>query len=246
MIIHVTPYSKIPMKVRNEIYSLHKSMNWSTAFKVLDNLLVVSNAIQLSAEKNGELVGCLSIVLYGDTCWVGYVGIRADMRGRGYGKKIIKFAIEYLRKYSSASSIRLITKVNKSYFFKKLGFYEKNKVNHYTANTSFSRPLVNRQNCSQKIANFDKSIFLGNREPRIFEYLMNDGLAVTAYENRNIISGFMFINRLEKGYRVGPIILKEKQATKSFDNMVSSLFENKATVQNDNLNFYIYLVHYLM
>ena len=96
------------------------------------NDIVNSNSVQLFiAEENNEILGTLTLVFNkiptGDKVWIEDVVVDKAARGKGLGKKLIQFAIEYtinknINKINLTSSPERVA-ANKLY--QKLGFIQR-------------------------------------------------------------------------------------------------------------------------
>lgn len=96
------------------------------------NDIVNSNSVQLFiAEENNEILGTLTLVFSkiptGDKVWIEDVVVDKAARGKGLGKKLIQFAIEYtinknINKINLTSSPERVA-ANKLY--QKLGFIQR-------------------------------------------------------------------------------------------------------------------------
>ncbi|NLO69901.1 MAG: GNAT family N-acetyltransferase [Porphyromonadaceae bacterium] len=70
-------------------------------FKELDSLINDENTCFFVGEKDGQIMATISIVIYkiptGEKAWIEDVIVDESVRGFGYGKKLMNFAIDFLR-----------------------------------------------------------------------------------------------------------------------------------------------------
>ncbi len=71
------------------------------AFKDLESIISSESTYLFTGEENGEIVGTISIVIYkipsGMKAWIEDVIVDEAARGRGYGKELILFAVDFLK-----------------------------------------------------------------------------------------------------------------------------------------------------
>ena len=114
-----------------EYYYLLNSLGWK---QPSERLLKISlaNGINVKYVLDGKTIGMARYVTDG-----GYAGllmdviVHPDYQGKGYGKKLIKYLIRYLKKNLEADEqlmIQLLSAPGKQDFYKKFGFKANKKV----------------------------------------------------------------------------------------------------------------------
>lgn len=98
-------------------------------------------------EFSGQLIGQLILAPFGESeGHLGRIGVGRDHWGKGYGNLLMKYAIEWFRKYKGVKQIHLYTQDNNKVaqnLYKKYGFIISGRTWHYFIPFSSLRPLNN-------------------------------------------------------------------------------------------------------
>lgn len=99
--------------------------------KDLEDIVNSSSTLLFIAEENNEILGTLSLVFYkiptGNKVWIEDVVVDKATRGKGIGKELIEFAIEYA-KNKNVKNINLTSspeRVAANKLYQKLGFMKR-------------------------------------------------------------------------------------------------------------------------
>ncbi|MFB9058229.1 GNAT family N-acetyltransferase [Mariniflexile ostreae] len=99
--------------------------------KDLETLIASPNTVLFIAEENNEILGTLTLVFNriptGDKVWIEDVVVDSAARGKGVGKQLIQFSIEYV-KDKNIEKINLTSspeRVAANKLYQKLGFIKR-------------------------------------------------------------------------------------------------------------------------
>ncbi|MFV0391279.1 MAG: GNAT family N-acetyltransferase [Paludibacteraceae bacterium] len=106
------------------------------SFQELESIISSSNTILFAGEENDKIVGTLSLVLHqiptGRKAWIEDVIVDESVRGKGYGKQLIRHAIAFAgsKGFTSLYLTSRPSRVEANRMYQNLGFVER-KTNVY-------------------------------------------------------------------------------------------------------------------
>lgn len=113
-------YNKFPI-CEEDINKFYRKCANKTSFypmTLIDKEKIIGHLILRNTDKNSEIIR------------LGFIIVSPQLRGKGYGKKLIKFAIEYAKNNLNAKEINLgvfENNINAYKCYKSVGFVETNK-----------------------------------------------------------------------------------------------------------------------
>lgn len=167
------------------------------------------------ADKNGFLIGylnekpigCISAVSYNNKFgFIGFYIIIPEYRGKGYGIKLWKAAMDKLKNHN----IGLDGVIEQQENYKKSGFKLAYSNIRYEW-TNFAEPIFDERiiNISQvpfnTIKDFDRKFFPEERSDFLKSWLDMPESFSYAYITNNQINGYGVIRKCRSGYKIGPL-----------------------------------------
>jgi GNAT superfamily N-acetyltransferase len=162
------------------------------------------------AEQDGEELGMVVTVNYGDIAWIGNLVVLPDTRGRGIGAGLMQHAIDYLVS-TGTKSIRLDGVRLAIPLYRRLGFRDEYWSLRYTGiakrhPANSCKPM--RREDLNKVSALDLSVFKAPRK-EILEYVykLNPELCFTAYDGDQLV-GYIMAKHGKDNVKIGPWIVK--------------------------------------
>jgi predicted GNAT family N-acyltransferase len=79
------------------------------------------------AKLNGKTIGCARVRTFNNYVKLERIAVLKEHRGKGYGKQITNFLIDYYKK-KDTDEIRLHSQISVADFYKKLGFKKRGEI----------------------------------------------------------------------------------------------------------------------
>ncbi len=184
---------------------------WNPGLYDADCFFSADNYGYLIGELNGEPVGCISCVAYGDR--FGFIGlyiVKPEYRGQGYGIKLWNDAISYLKD----RNIGLDGVIEQQENYKKSGFKlaYRNIRFEATGNGKLAPSIVPVSDIPlAQILEYDRKCFPADREIFMQNWLnMPNAVSMGKVEN-GVLQGFGVIRECGKGYKIGPLFADDER-----------------------------------
>jgi GNAT superfamily N-acetyltransferase len=156
-------------------------------------------------ELNGEPVGCISAVSYGDSFgFIGFYIIRKELRGKWYGVELGKKAMSYL----GTRAIGIDGVVRKIKNYEKFGFVLAHRNIRYEGRGggSASSGIVELVNLPfEAIVSYDAGIFSAQRATFLEQWIIQpDGASLGFLEGKEL-KGYGVMRLCRTGFKIGPL-----------------------------------------
>jgi GNAT superfamily N-acetyltransferase len=184
---------------------------WNPGLHDADCFFSADNYGYLIGELNGEPVGCISCVAYGD--WFGFIGlyiVKPEYRGQGYGIKLWNDAIAYLK----GRNIGLDGVIEQQENYKKSGFKLAYRNIRFEATgdgklAQFIVPVADIP--LAQILEYDRKCFPVDREIFMTNWFnMPNAVSLAKVEN-GVLQGFGVIRACGNGYKIGPLFADDER-----------------------------------
>ncbi|MBF0458306.1 MAG: GNAT family N-acetyltransferase [Nitrospirae bacterium] len=179
---------------------------------------------------DNEPVGCISAVSYGrDFGFIGFYIVRPDFRGRGYGLRLWRHAINYMGERNIGLDGVLAQQDN----YKKSGFkfaYRNIRFECLAAeDLRIPSSIVSLLNVPfDAVVAYDDSLFPASR-PHFLNLWINEPAHIClAVMDDERLAGFGVIRHCQKGFKIGPLFADNPEFAESlFCSLVSHVPNNK-------------------
>lgn len=178
----------------------------------------------LVGELDGEFVGCISAVAYGDS--FGFVGlyiVRPEFRGRGMGYALWQAGMERLK----ARNVGLDGVVEQQGNYRKSGFALAFRSIRYRGEVSGKRheSAISLADVDMRLlADYDRNCFPEERVNFLDFWLTAPGTTTLAWMENGWLAGFGAIRQCREGYKIGPLFADSRSAAEGlFDSLCASV-----------------------
>jgi len=201
-------------KIRNAEYNdialflkWAENEGWNPGLNDIDPFFSCDENGFFIGELDGKPICCISAVSYGDDYgFIGFYIVLPEYRGKGYGYRIWKNAMDNLK----GRNVGLDGVVEQQPNYKKSGFVLKHKNIRYrgiskkknVVNVNIS--LINRTE-TDKVIEYDERIFGCRRDSFLNKWLNMDQSVSLIYKNTEGIKGYSTIRKCHEGYKIGPL-----------------------------------------
>lgn len=163
------------------------------------------------ASNNGEDLGMVATVNYGDIAWLGNLVVLPESRGQGLGAKLMQHAMDYLLS-TGTKSIRLDGVPVAISLYHRLGFKDEYWSLRYTGKAerhSETNCLPMRKEDLDEVSLLDLSVFKAPRA-KILEYIhgLYSELCFTAWD-QGMLVGYIMAKQGKDQVKIGPWIAKK-------------------------------------
>lgn len=169
-------------------------------------------------ELNGEPVGCISAVSYGDSYgFIGFYIVRKDLRGKWYGVELGKKAMSHLG--ARNTGIDGVVKKIKSY--EKFGFTLAHRNIRYegTGGGPGSTGVVELTDIPfENILSYDAGIFPARRAAFLEQWIIQSGSTSFGFMEDKELRGYGVIRPCRTGFKIGPLFADSFDAGKRLFN----------------------------
>ncbi|MBA4389867.1 MAG: GNAT family N-acetyltransferase [Syntrophus sp. (in: bacteria)] len=156
-------------------------------------------------ELNGEPIGCISAVSYGDSFgFIGFYIIRKELRGKWYGVELGKRAMSYL----GARNIGIDGVVGKIKNYEKFGFTLAHRNIRYEGRGggSVSTGVVELATIPlETIVSYDAGIFPAQRATFLEQWIIQPDGASLGFLKDKELKGYGVIRPCRTGFKIGPL-----------------------------------------
>lgn len=172
------------------------------------------------AEVDRRRVGLLTTVVYDSLAWIGNVIIDESSRGKGFGVKLMKHALKFL-KVRKARTIGLYAYEDTAGFYEKLGFVSESRFLRCHAKVDSIKPSIHARRMERsdlsRVISIDGKCMRASRK-RMLERWYSDfqqGSFITGHSDRPI--GFAISIPTVESVDVGPWICKPQYPENASD-----------------------------
>ncbi|MBF0554906.1 MAG: GNAT family N-acetyltransferase [Nitrospirae bacterium] len=195
----------------------------SAAFYEADN-----NGFSLGIVDN-EPIGCISAVSYGEGFgFIGFYIVRPDFRGRGYGRRLWRHAINYMGERNVGLDGVLAQQDN----YKKSGFtlaYRNIRFEGISGNFKIPSNIVSLLAVPfETVVAYDDRLFPASR-PHFLNLWINEPahICLAVLDNERL-AGFGVIRPCQKGFKIGPLFADNPEfAENLFCSLISHVPNHK-------------------
>ena len=182
-------------------------------------------------ELNGKPIAAISAISYGrEYGFIGFYIVKPEFRGRGFGLRLWRRAMEYLQ----GRSIGLDGVIEQQKNYSRSGF----KLAH--RNIRFELPgmsgLTKEKHCPEilpinddlleRVFDYDAHFFPARREQFLKHWIRQPGVASLCWLDNNQVRGYSVMRRCRKGYKVGPLYADDNDvAEQLFSTLITSAGE---------------------
>ena len=164
---------------------------------------------------NGQPICCISAVRQGILGYIGYYVVKKQYRGRGYGLKLFRHAMEYLQ----GCNIRLDTMMTAVDKYKKLGFKSYYFGFRYTGtidskDVSCPNIFPSADVPFDKIVQYDARYYGADRKHFLSTWLTIATTNSLVYLDNDTIKGYGAIRQCQEGYHLGPLYAETSDIAK--------------------------------
>ena len=159
------------------------------------------------AELAGEPVGCISAVAYGNGFgFIGFYIVRPEYRGRGYGMRLWRVAMDYL----GGRNIGLDGVVAQQANYQKSGFQLAYRNIRYVAKR-LNKPLATKGTVPlsevpfEQLAAYDRAMFAFDRTAFLQQWISRPGTCARGILHQGRLAGYGVLRACREGYKIGPL-----------------------------------------
>jgi predicted GNAT family acetyltransferase len=186
-------------------------MDWGMTVMDYKKILKFSSEGSFIVSKNGEDLGLVTTVNYGDTAWIGNLVILPKNRGQGIGTKLMKHAMDYLAS-TGTKSIKLDGVPLAIPLYHRLGFkyeyWSLRFIGVARKNTETNCSVMRKEDLRQ-VAELDLSVFkLPRRNLIEYFYGLYPELCFTAWDDSDLV-GYIIAKPGKCQIKLGPWIAKQ-------------------------------------
>lgn len=161
---------------------------------------------------NGEPIGCISAVSYGDFGFLGFYIVRPEHRGKGYGIQLWNKAIEYL----AGKNVGLDGVVAQQENYKKSGFNLAYQNIRYQGKgkgkqTNYANLVDLAKVPFEQVAAYDNKLFPANRKVFLKKWLKQPESKSYGFWVNNKLKGYGMVRKCREGYKIGPLFADNKK-----------------------------------
>jgi ribosomal protein S18 acetylase RimI-like enzyme len=163
-------------------------------------------------ELGGRPISMISAISYGRIGFIGSLIVLPDFRNRGYGTRLMVFAIDYLE--SKGSDVVMLDAVQRAVpVYERLGFRQVCLSRRFRGNPDSvtareASPIKKKQ--LQAILDLDTQSFSGDRSHFLAGLWQEPGNICLVLEGEEDISGYSFASIRRESVRLGPLYVKEE------------------------------------
>ncbi len=159
-------------------------------------------------EVEGEPIGCISAVSYGEK--FGFIGlyiVAPPHRGRGYGLQLWRHAMQYLKGHN----IGLDGVVAQQDNYRKSGFKLAHRNVRYAGRAEAAEPVPQTPIVPaatvpfERLAAYDRTAFPAGRDRFLQSWLGVPGGTALAWHDGDTLSGYGVVRPCRQGFKVGPL-----------------------------------------
>lgn len=184
---------------------------------------------------DGEPIACISAVRYNDSFgFIGFYIVKNGFRGRGYGFKIWKAAMTYLRGHN----IGLDGVVDQQPNYKKSGFrLAYNNIRHEGISIKYtekSPAIKSALHISlEDLVEYDKALFSIPRPIFLHNWIQMSQAGSFVYCTDGRIQGYAVVRKCRVGYKIGPLFGDDFGIAESLFKACSDFVEEGAPIYLD-------------
>lgn len=195
------------------VLNLTSSEGWSSTRRDFEESLIFNPKGSYIGEVNGEPVGMVCTVSYGEFGFIGNLIVIPTYRGQNFGRALMEFAMKYLQD-NGAKSLFLDGVPRAVSLYEQLGFRKISKSLRLEAvvhgrNTEHTRNMVETD--IGKIAAFDSQYFGGQRDGFLRMRFSAYPEFARVIEKREKIQGFIMGSRSGSSVRIGPWVVNTQE-----------------------------------
>jgi len=166
----------------------------------------------IMGEVKGRPVGCISVVAYeGDFGFLGFYIVKPEFRGKGFGIKIWNEALKHLE----GKNVGLDGVVAQQENYKKSGCrlaYRNIRFEGNGIKTEVPGPVSLKEIPFELIADYDRKFFPAERNKFLQLWINEPEGNGYALISGGKITGYGFIRKCRKGYKIGPLFADDFSA----------------------------------
>ncbi len=161
-------------------------------------------------ELKGKPIAAISAVSYGEKYgFIGFYIVKQEFRGRGFGLRLWKRAMEYLE----GRSIGLDGVIEQQKNYARSGFklahrnirFELPVIPDSVAEMHYPEVLPISDDLLQRVLEYDVDFFPAKREQFLKRWIKQPGGTSLCWLDNNQVRGYSVMRRCRKGYKVGPL-----------------------------------------
>jgi GNAT superfamily N-acetyltransferase len=180
-------------------------------------------------ELDGEPVGCISAVAYGDNYgFIGLYVVKPEYRGKGFGIRLWKAALEYL----GDRNIGLDGVIAQQDNYQKSGFklaYRNIRYEGLAGSGGKCENIVALETLPfQDVVRYDATIFSVQRTEFLRRWIRQPGSTALGYVEHGQLTGYGVIRPCLNGYKIGPVFADHETAAESLCYALSNTVPGQA------------------
>lgn len=180
-------------------------------------------------ELDGEPIGCISAVAYGDKFgFIGLYVVRPEYRGRGYGIRLWNSALEYLGDRNIGLDGVLAQQDN----YRKSGFrlaYRNVRYEGQAVRGGKYENIVSLKSLPfDDVVGYDANIFPARRQEFLRRWISQPGSTALGYVDDGKLKGYGVIRQCLNGHKIGPIFADHEIAAENLCHALSNTVQGQA------------------
>ncbi|WP_424357595.1 GNAT family N-acetyltransferase [Methanocella sp. MCL-LM] len=179
-------------------------------------------------ELDGEPVGCISAVAYDDKFgFIGLYVVRPEYRGKGYGIRLWKAALEYLGDRNIGLDGVLAQQEN----YKKSGFrlaYRNIRYEGLAGSGKYDHIVALESLPFEDVVRYDATIFPAMRPEFLRRWISQSGCAALGYVENGRLAGYGVIRQCLNGHKIGPVFADHDSAAENLCHALSNTVVGQA------------------
>lgn len=205
------------------ITDLARTQEWFVCEEDSGPLFSVDPQGMFISEVNGDVMGMVFAMKHQTYAHIDLYFIKEEYRGKGYGIKVFKHAIEHIKDTKVLGLMAVEDQVSN---YEKWGFRLHSTIGHYKriANGSMGANLVDLKNFSfEQLLEYDKETFGDSREGYLKALVGHKTYRGFGVVKDGKLKGYGFLRKNEVNYTIGPFIADDEEAAKEIFSGLQSL-----------------------
>jgi GNAT superfamily N-acetyltransferase len=216
---------------------------WRVCFESIDSWLASDPQMFFIGRLNGEHIAHVSAIRYEENYgFIGCFWVRKDHRGKGFGVRMFRHALQHLE----GCNIGISAVLNQVQNYQKSGFIPFSSDTRFIGKaatvsvpTSHSSHIIPyNETLLEAIAVYDRQVFPSVRKAFLREYFQMSNSFTRVYVENGNIRGYSVLHRVYQSYEIGPCFADNQKIAKALiASLVNCLPENTTfgvNIQEEN------------